>query len=1172
MTSNLKSGSNAMHCRFVGMLTVWLCCMVLGLASAHAQVVTADMVGSVTDATGAVVPNASVTVRNTGTNEVHTVKSSDSGEWTITLLPVGNYSVAIEASGFKKYSVVSMALSGGDRARVTAKMEVGQVSETVEVTTQAAALQSDNSTLGTTVTGAAIQDLPLNGRNFVSLATLAPGATQGGPNAMSGGSRPDDRRQSSAISVNGQNETLNSYLIDGMDNNGRYIGSIAVRPSVDAMQEFRIETSLYTADVTKTAGGVINIITKSGSNRIHGTVFEFLRNDLFDTNGNYNFAGGTPLPKGKYRQNQFGASIGGPIRHDKTFFFGDYEALRIVQGVAFTDRIVPTAAQRGGLYPSTLPILDAARCPSTPVTPQQLADNTDCNNVRTGNTPANQAAYAASFAKLQFPGNQIPTARIDSTVRNLLALFPNPTNPAATGTTNFQTNVGRTQFQHTFDVRIDHHFTDKNTLFARYSFNDTATFTPNAFPAANGILGGGCNCGTGNGQTTVPTGSFSGNAKQRAQNIQINDSHVITPRLVLAGRVSYVRQALQSLPDNATSAANAATTLGIPGVNTGLLRTSGLPQITLAPYASLGDQLFLPELVYENTYQGNTDLHYTRGAHNVAAGFTFIRRHIYLNQSQQARGFWAFNSTAPSGYKIGTGDTFAAFLLDLPVTFSRSIQLVSFGSTGSEIGSFIQDDWRVTPNLTINAGVRWDIFTPFSETHGYQASWSVAQSKLLIPGQPGVDSRSNVKTDYTDIAPRVGFAATLHPGLVLRGGFGISYYNGLISQAPYLQNVPFTFSTTLNCGNNTVACPTLVQGAPVPPTSVDLNLANNGNITGTITGLAPNLKLPYIEQFSLNLQKDFHGTVFGVAYVGTVGRRQIVAINQNLGVDPPLSSASTANVPRPLTAAGVFTNPTTGVKNSPNVNVSQNLASSNYNALQFTAVRRTSHGLTLNANYGFAKSLGNAGSTQSIAGNGGLQWLSHFTTYDYGRTGLDVRHRVAVQVNYQIPFANGLTGPVGYVLKQWQLNTVYQYSNGIPFTVLNPSGRMNISGGGADRPNVNGPITYPKTVQRWFNPAALSLNTVGTPGTEQAYMFQGPPNRTWDLSASKIFPLTERFRLQFRTEGFNVLNNANFQNPNATIPSGTFDPNTSATWGPLGTISALASAPRQFQFALKLEF
>lgn len=1145
-------------------VAVLVCCGLLGAQAARAQVVTADIVGTVTDSGGALLPNTAITVTNLGTNEVRTTKTSDSGEFTVTLLPVGNYSVKMEAPGFKIFQIASIALSGGDRARVDGKMEIGRVTETVEVTGLAPTLQTDNSTLAQTVTETAVQDLPLNGRNFVNLAQLAPGATQGGPNAMSGGTRPDDRRQSSAISVNGQPETLNNYMIDGMDNNDRYIGAIAVRPSVDAMQEFSVQTNLYTADVTKTSGGVINIITKAGSNNIHGTLFEFLRNDKVDANGNYNFSNSTPLPKGKYRQNQFGGSIGGPIRKDRTFYFGDYEGLRIVQGVAFTDRVVPTDAQKAGLFPTSTPILDPTLCPSNLATtsPYSVA----CNDASKNGTKA----APSSIALLQFPNNQIPASRIDSTTKNLLTLFPRATNQNVTGSPNYQNNVSRTQFQHTFDVRTDHRFNESNMIFGRYSFNDITTFTPNAFPSVNGIFGGGCNCGSGNGQTLVPTGSYSGTAKQRAQNVQTNYSHTFTPSVVMQVRLSYLRYALQSLPDNTLTAPSAATQLGIPGVNLGNIRTAGLPQITLFPYASLGDQLFVPELVYENSYQGNGDIHYTKGAHDLTVGFTYIRRHIYLNQSQQPRGWWNFTSTAPSGYTIGTGDTFASFLLDRSQGFTRGIQLVSFGSVGNEIGSYVQDNWRATPWLTINAGLRWDIFTPFSEQHGYMANWSIEQNKLLVANTPGVNDRANVPIDYGDWAPRLGFAATLRQGLVLRGGFGMTYYNGLVSQGPYLQNVPFTFSTTANCGaNQATPCPTLAQGAPVPPTSVDLSLANNANITGNVTGLSSQLKLPYIEQWSLNLQKEFHGNVIGVGYVGNAGHRQIVAINQNLAPAPPFTTfcstgctpaAAPAALARPLTAAGLFFNPVTRVNNSPNVNVSMNLAYSNYNALQVTVARRTSHGLTLNANYSYAKSLGNAGSTQSIGGNGGLQWISNFSRFDYGRTGLDVRHRVAVQVNYELPTLHSLTGPAGYAVNGWQLNTVYQYSNGLPLTVLNTSNRMDVAGGGADRPNRIAEVQYPHTTKAWFDPSAFQAQPIGYPGTEQVYSVQGTPFRSWDLSVIRYFPITERYRVQFRAEGFNMMNQANFLNPSGTIGS------------TLGQISGLAGAPRQFQFAAKLQF
>ena len=1134
----------------LGLISIFLValCMIFGVsAMARAQVLTADILGTVTDTNGAVLPNAAITITNLGTNDVHLARSSDNGDFTVTLLPVGNYSIKVEVAGFKTYTVSSLALSGGDRARITAALQVGQTTETVQVTTQAPALQTDTSTVSQTVTQASLENLPLNGRNFISLAVLAPGATSGGPNPMSGGNRPDDRRQSSAISVNGEYETMNNYMIDGMDNNERYIGTIGVRPSVDAMQEYSVQTNLYTADVTKTAGGVINIITKSGNNEIHGTLFEYLRNDLFDASANYNFAGGTPIPKGEYRQNQFGGSVGGPIKKDKTFFFADYENLRIIQGIAFTSLVVPTTAEKNGDFSALLSsgtyIYDPALCPSN----------------LTASSPNYAMCHSTGAAGPVFPGNIIPASRIDSTIKNLLTLIPNPTS-GAIGTVNFQDDVNRTQFQHTFDVRIDHHIGDKDMIFGRYSFNNTNTFTPNAFPLVNGITGGGCNCASSNGQSSTTAGSFSGPAKQRDQNTQINYSHVFTPALLLEARLGWLRTATNSLPDNQSNAPNAATKMGIPNVNVGSIFSQGLPQMTLAPYASLGDQLFLPEMVFDNTYQWNNDVRYTKGSHALATGFSFIRRYVYLNQAQQGRGWWLFNSTAPSGYTVGTNDAFADFLLDMPQTFTRNLPLVTFGSIGDEWGAYVQDDWRVTRNLTLNLGGRWDVYMPFAARHGYMANWSTNLNQLLMPGQTsGVNDRANVPVDYKDFVPRVGFADTILPGLVVRGGFGMTFYTGLTSNFPYLENVPYYFASNGNCGvGQSAPCPTLLQGSPAPPSSVNYALAQNANITGTIYGMSPTFRNPYVEQWSLNVEKDFHGNVIGVRYVGSGTHEQPVQVNMNMGTAPSFSSSVT--VPRPLTTAGVFYNATTNTNNSPTVNVQRNILSSNYNSMQFTVDRRTQRGLTINGQYTFAKSLSENGSTQSISSGGGLQWIAN-PHFDYGRTGLDVRHHLAMLVNYELPFAREMSGPLGYALKGWQVNTVYQFSSGLPLTVVNPSNRLNIVGGGADRPNVVAPVTYPHQLKQWFSTSSFASNTLGFPGNEQIYSVNGPHFRQWDLSAVKLFPIAERYNLQFRAEGFNILNMANFGNPGATLGAATD-----------GQITTLLGAPRQFQFALKLLF
>src|SRR3989441_3493315 len=314
-----------------------------------AQVTTADVVGRVTDSSGAVLPGVTIVIENLGTGATRSSVSSDTGDYVFNLLPSGRYSVRFELPGFKTFTVASLVLAAGDRARIDAQMMVGALNESVNVEEQARLLKTDTATLGTAITGRLVQDLPLNGRNYVQLAQLVPGISPGPQNGLATGTRPDDRRLNSSYSVNGQDPVANNNLIDGMDNNERFIGTIGVRPSIDAIQEFRVLTNLYSAEISRTSGGVINILTKSGTNDFHGSLFEFLRNDRLDSNGNYNLTGGTQLPKQKFRQNQFGGSLGGPIFKNKTFFFADYEALRIRQGIPLTSG-VPTAKQRmGGL-------------------------------------------------------------------------------------------------------------------------------------------------------------------------------------------------------------------------------------------------------------------------------------------------------------------------------------------------------------------------------------------------------------------------------------------------------------------------------------------------------------------------------------------------------------------------------------------------------------------------------------------------------------------------------------------------------------------------------------------------------------------------------------------------------------------------------------------------------
>jgi outer membrane receptor protein involved in Fe transport len=855
----------------------------LSVCPTAAQVTTADVVGTVTDNVGAVLPNAKVVVTNLGTNIARTVTTDASGEYVVNLLPIGQYSVRVEATGFKGFTVSNLTLVAGDRTRVDAKMEVGATTETITITAEANALQTDTSTVGTAITGKLVQELPLNGRNYIQLALLAPGVSPGPPNGLATGTRPDDRRLNSSYSVNGQDPVVNNNMIDGMDNNERVIGTIGVRPSIDAIQEFKVQTNLYSAEVSRTSGGVVNILTKSGTNDFHGSLFEFLRNDKFDANGNYNFTGGAQLPKAKFRQNQFGGSLGGPIKKDRTFFFGDYEALKIRQGIAITSTI-PTAKQRIGDFSENCTAGFNAQgiCANAA---QQINFVNPIGGAPAGPVPFNrldQGVYAALR---------------DPLALKIGALLPLPTGPGI-NTTNYASSPVRPQDASTFDARIDHRLTEKINMFGRYSFNDVTTVQPPGFPAVNGINPGG-------------VFSFAGPNESRAQNIQLNLVHTIRPNLLLELKAGYTRVAIQSKTIN--DGKNAANDLGFPCnavscVNIGDQQTFGLPRIVIQGFQDLGDAWFVPLLNFSNTFQYNGAVTWTRGAHNLKMGALLIRRQFSFTQSRSGRGGFTFNAHANNAPSL-TNFGLANFILGTPVAIERVTSLYKPGYRTWETGLYVQDDWRVNNWLTLNLGLRYDVFTPKTEQYNRLSNFDPITATVLAAGE-NTNASVGIKTDYTNLAPRFGFAATIASGLVLRGGIGWSFFPGDYASNGLLKNAPYTAAFT--CGPSTTGsltntgCPagtgTFAQGAPRPvePSAFPrvngaLNLA--AIIPSTIGAMDLDFKSSYNIQFNLMLEKQFGNNVASIGYIGTQGRRMAMAIPD---INRALPSGNATPNPRPF--------------------------------------------------------------------------------------------------------------------------------------------------------------------------------------------------------------------------------------------------------------------------------
>ena len=705
-----------------GMLTRWsfgVLLLVLAPLPLVAQVTTADVVGTVTDSTGALLPGVTVTARSEATGNVETAVTDAGGNFQILRLPPGRYRLTTELQGFKTVdSDVTLAI--GDRYRLGLKLEVGTVEEHLTVVAQTPLLQTETASVAVLVDERAMQDLPLNGRNFVRLAQIAPGAHEGPPNSLSSGNRPDDRRQSSSISINGQDTSLNNFLIDGLDNNERFIGTVIVRPSVDAIQEMRVETNSFSAELGRAAGGVINVVTKSGTNQFHGSAFEFYRNEAFDARNFFATSG----PKPEFKLHQFGGSLGGRIIADKSFFFVDYAGLRLRQGNTYTST-VPTLGMRRGDFSGLAPIFD-------PLT------------------------------GAPFPNNQIPAGRMDRAAVALTNLFPVPANNALAN--NFTYSPTKTQHDDSFDIRVDHRLDSNNVLFGRYSYNNTTTVSA-GFAAAGRRHHAGWT-----GQYDFSRAPPSKSHKRRKSTSTMS----FRPSLVMEAKGGFSRYDAGTLTSN--YGLNVSQQMGIPGINVeGDLDSSGLSRVQIAGFTELGDAGFIPLIIANDLWQGLSTLTYITGAHTLKFGVDLKRRAVVAQQSTSARGLFAFNANFTSNAgAAGTGHPFASFLLGYPSSSSRNKYLVKPTYLSLEASSFAQYDWRVRRWMTLNLGVRYDYFSELSEADNQISNVDLASGKLIVAGND-TSSTAGLVGDLNNFAPRLGFAATVTPSTVVRGGYGISY-------------------------------------------------------------------------------------------------------------------------------------------------------------------------------------------------------------------------------------------------------------------------------------------------------------------------------------------------------------------------------------------------------------
>jgi Carboxypeptidase regulatory-like domain len=1104
-------------------LSVFLMALCVFMAAnwASAQVNTADILGTVTDAGGAVIPNVKVTVVNSATNDTKTTTTGSNGDYIFNLMIPGQYTLTVEAPSFKK-ATVNLAVSAGDRARSNVQLQVGDVTQTVEVAAQTPALQTDSATLSTIVAAQSVQDLPLNGRNFVTLVQSTVGVAVGPSNSILSGTRPDERRQTANISANGQNEVFNNQLIDGMDNNEREQFTLLMRPSIDMIQEVKVDTNSYPAELGRAGGAVINLLTKSGSNDFHGGLYEYLRNDKL--NANDFFSNKTGVARPAYRQNQYGGSLGGRIIKDKTFFFGDYEALKIRSGKPTGLIFTPTAFE---------------------------------------------LANVGNFSDVGGP--IIPDSQQDPVAKKYWKLWPSPTIACPTGTlcANYNGNVQSKYNSTTYDARIDHRFSDRDSIFGRFSYNPTFNSQPALFPdvTVDGL------------KLSAGGGIFPGPSDANSQGYMVDFVHIISPTMVMELKGAFTRLWLYTAAPNIGT--NASAKFGMP--NTDLTdQISGLATIDIVPMRgvgssfTLGDDRFVPIFDVNNVFQEQGSLTWTRGAHNIKMGAGLIRRQVNYYQNTFGLGYFRFTQDERTDL--------VNFIQGKPDQIQRQVNPKRQYFRFWEPNIYVQDDWRANSWLHVNIGLRWDYFTPITAAQGERSSWDPALAGKCTPAACNpfnIGARAGVKSYWTNFEPRLGFAATPRQGLVVRGGFGMSRFaQDFASGSMNLYNPPF-IPLNLDCNTSSgVGCPNnapgwrLQQGAPpviIPPI--------NNQLPGTVGAHAVDYPQAYIMQWNLTVQKQFGANVVSAGYVGQIARHLQYA--PNINVPAPSQNGLKNYLPRVY--SGVM-------PNLASINYYTATGASEYNAAQFSFERRYAKGLTANVNYTFARNLTNIsdGGTTGAATVGSI--LPYDRSYDWGNSDIGIKNRLSFRVNYELPFGKSGSRMHKLAVGGWQLNMLAFYQSGVPFTVINNVTPVasNVSDlVTVDRPNVVAGQSYVPDNQdynNWINVNKFAAQPVGKVGNESRTQLYGPKQRSADVSIFKDFQLLEKMKLQFRAEVYNITNTENFGQPNiginkwsATLPGvATGAPGATPVLGAGGfgqiTQSNLALNPRQYQFALKLIF
>ncbi|MGA8528932.1 MAG: TonB-dependent receptor [Acidobacteriaceae bacterium] len=1108
--------------------------LALGL-SAQAQVNTASLSGLALDPGGAALPHVSIDVIDNATGYKRTAQTDAAGAYSLQDLPIGQYTIDISDSGFQSQTA-KITLTVGQRAREDFHLQVGSTQQTVQVQAAAPLLSPDDASIGDEIGSTTIEQTPLALRNWDDLLRVVPGVQISRFTQQSGATSAG---RVGDFNVNGIHSLQNDFILDGIDNNTfsenvQELSTESAHPSLDTIAEFNVITNPYSAEYGRSPGGVVSVNTKSGTNQFHGLAYEYVRNNYFDANDFFSDRHG--LTKPKYNQNQFGGNIGGPIVKNKLFFFFDYEGTRIKQGVLRTSTVPLPNERIGDFSPATAASLG--------LTYPTIYDPTTC-----------QPAFSGSNCRA-FANNTVPQSSLDPTMQKLMALFPLPNTTTAGSPpdlNNYIINAPLTDFENNYDARVDWNPSAADNIFVRYNYSTRQRDIP-------GYLGG-----LADGSST----SAWGNQTLKAYSAVLGWTHIISQSMVNEFRFGWVRDYsfAEQQPFNLPQTAGSF----VPGIPNSPAIGGGIPLTEFSNYAFEGSPDFLPKQQVPMQYQYNDTLSKVLGRQTIKAGVSIYLPMRNLFQDEPSTrgdldytGVFTCQHSAPGKCVSGTGLSYADGLLGY--TQTTSLTNVFFVDQRLWMASgFFEDDWKVTPRLTLNLGLRYDFATPPMEGQNRMADFDPGSGSLLFAKAGSVQDRAIVHPNTKDFGPRVGFAFSPDTKTVVRGGYGIYYtlFERIGSEDELALNPPFLINKQLV--SNTA--PVLSPSTGFPSNFLDPSTVDFSNLTAYhIRSVPLSDPDPYVQQWSFGVQRQVGQNWVGeVDYVGTKSTHLDVIRDYN----------------QPLISGGV----STGVVPYPNygqIEWTSPIGYGNYNGLQASLTHHMAKGLEIRAAFTHSRSLDNT--PEELESNSGdAPDGRNYATW-YGLSDFNIPNRIAASYVYDLPFGRGQAmlqhGPLSWVLGNWETAGVYTYYSGHPFQVNENDGNHNSIldpyGYTTATPNL---IGQPHTVgdpDCWFFASkdstcaehastgltdAYATTAVGAVGNVGRNTLSGPDVDVFDASLLRNFPITEGWNVQARWEVFNVTNTPEFGQPNGNITSGS-----------VASITTLAGDPRIMQFAMKYVF